>query len=152
MPLPTDAQERKNIPVYSGFIKYFPDAIVEVAKVSKRGNDQHNPGTPLHWDRSKSSDELDALARHLLDGATPGLQIDELIEQAAARTWRSLADLQKLCEQRDSADRLQPARPLLDGLSFNGLTDADLRLRHSREGTPEPRTPRKPTGNLRVPK
>jgi len=103
MPLPTDAQERKNIPVYSGFLKYFPDAIAEVAKVSKRGNDQHNPGQPLHWDRSKSGDELDALARHLIDSTNPDATLDELIEEAAARSWRSMADLQKLCETRDGA-------------------------------------------------
>jgi len=99
--LPTDAQERKNIPVYSGFICYFPDAIAEVAKVSKRGNDQHNPGTPLHWDRSKSGDELDALTRHLLDSTSPSNTLDDKIAEAAARSWRSMADLQKLCEKRD---------------------------------------------------
>jgi hypothetical protein len=25
------------------------------------GNEQHHPGTPLHWDRSKSTDEGDAV-------------------------------------------------------------------------------------------
>ena len=99
--LPTDAKERKAIPIYSGFINYFPDAIVEVTKVSKRGNDQHNPGKPLHWDRSKSGDELDALTRHLIDSTNPNLSLDDEIEEAAARTWRSLADLQKLVEKRD---------------------------------------------------
>lgn len=99
--LPTDAKERKAIPVYSGFICYFPDAIVEVAKVSKRGNDQHNPGAPLHWDRSKSGDELDALSRHLIDSTKTTNTLDDKIEEAAARSWRSMADLQKLCEQRD---------------------------------------------------
>ena len=105
MPLPSDAKERKAIPVYSGFIAYFPDAIAEVAKVSKRGNDQHNPGKPLHWDRSKSGDELDALARHLLDSTNPDAPLDQLIEEAAARSWRSLADLQKLCEKQNSIPR-----------------------------------------------
>jgi hypothetical protein len=100
MPLPTDAKERKDIPIFSGFISYFPDAIIEVTKVSKRGNDQHNPGKPLHWDRSKSRDELDALTRHLVDSTRPGISVDEKIADAAARTWRSLADLQKLCEAR----------------------------------------------------
>ncbi len=80
--LPTDAQERKNIPVYSGFICYFPNAIVEVSKVSFRGNEQHNPGSPLHWDRSKSGDELDALTRHLIGSAFPNT-LDEQIEEAA---------------------------------------------------------------------
>ena len=64
MSLPTDAKARKDIPAASGFVDYFPDAIIEVAILSKIGNDQHNPGKPLHWDRSKSGDESDALFRH----------------------------------------------------------------------------------------
>lgn len=98
--LPTDAQERKNIPVYSGFICYFPDAIAEVAKLSKEGNDQHNPGTDLHWDRDKSGDERDALMRHVLDGVET-ITIHDAILEARAVAWRSMAQLQKLCEERD---------------------------------------------------
>lgn len=108
--LPTDAQERKRIPVYSGFLAYFPDAIIEVTKVSVRGNEQHNPGSPLYWDRSKSGDELDALARHLIGSAYPN-SLDERIDEAAARTWRSLADLQKLCEIRDQNPELPKIAP-----------------------------------------
>ena len=52
--------DRKKIPVYSGVLKYFPDALKEVARCSYQGNQQHNPNTKLHWDRSKSGDELDA--------------------------------------------------------------------------------------------
>ena len=69
--LPTDSQERKRIPIYTGLIKYFPDAIAEVARVSLIGNQQHHPDKPLHWDRSKSTDELDALARHLNENEIP---------------------------------------------------------------------------------
>lgn len=49
----TKAQIRKEHPVFSGVIKYFPDAIMMLANVSWRGNEQHHPGTPLHWDRTK---------------------------------------------------------------------------------------------------
>ena len=86
--LPSDAQERKAIPVYTGFIKYFPDAIVEVSKVSLKGGIQHGQ-TPetLHWDRSKSGDELDAMMRHLID------------EDWAQVAWRALANLQKQIER-----------------------------------------------------
>lgn len=86
---------RKDMPVYSGVLKYFPDAILELSKVSKAGNDQHNPGTPLHWDRSKSTDELDALARHLIDAGT--LDTDG-IKHSAKVAWRALANLQKEIE------------------------------------------------------
>jgi len=106
--LPTDAQERKNIPVYSGFVCYFPHAIAEVAKLSKAGNDQHNPGTPLHWDRSKSGDERDALMRHVLDGAmlqeSWDYPLDEAILEARAVAWRAMAHLEKLCECRDEIE------------------------------------------------
>ena len=86
--LPNDAQERKAIPIYTGFIKYFPDAIVEISKVSLKGGIQHGQ-TPetLHWDRSKSGDELDAMMRHLID------------EDWAQVAWRALANLQKQIER-----------------------------------------------------
>lgn len=87
---------RKDIPVYSGVLMYFPDALMEVAKASKVGNDQHNKGTPLHWDRSKSGDELDALVRHLIDAG----KIDsDGVRHSAKVAWRALANLQKEIEQ-----------------------------------------------------
>ena len=87
---------RKQTPIYSGVLKYFPDAIREVAQCSFVGNEQHNPNTPLHWDRSKSGDELDALTRHLLEAGT----IDsDGIRHSAKVAWRALANLQKEIEQ-----------------------------------------------------
>ena len=61
--LSPDPDERKNTPVFSGFINYFPLAIAAVARLSKRGNDKHNPGQPLHWAREKSTDHADCIAR-----------------------------------------------------------------------------------------
>ena len=91
----TDAQKRKETPVFSGVLNYFPDAIKEVAQCSFVGNEQHNPNTPLHWDRSKSGDEKDALVRHLLDAGT----IDtDGIRHSAKVAWRALANLQKEIE------------------------------------------------------
>ena len=87
--------KRKEIPVYSGVLKYFPDAIKEVARCSYRGNQQHNPNTKLHWDRSKSGDELDALSRHLLDAGTFD---SDGIRHSAIVAWRALANLQKEIE------------------------------------------------------
>ena len=69
MALPTDAKERKDVPVATGFVDYFPDAMVAVAGLSRVGNDQHNPGKPLHWDRSKSGDEQTRLCATLSSGA-----------------------------------------------------------------------------------
>jgi hypothetical protein len=94
--LPTDAAARKDVPIATGFIDYFPDAIAAVAALSKKGNDQHNPGKPLHWDRSKSGDESDALMRHFLERGT----IDtDGVRHSAKVAWRALAMLQKEIEQ-----------------------------------------------------
>jgi hypothetical protein len=90
-----DAAARKNAPLFSGCIDYFPDALLAVAELSKIGNDQHNPGSPLHWDRSKSGDEKDALARHLVDAGT--LDTDG-VRHSAKVAWRALANLQKEIE------------------------------------------------------
>ena len=89
------AEERKTYPVASGVIDYFPLALAEIAHVSYVGNEQHNPGTPTHWDRSKSGDESDALMRHFLARGT--LDTDGL-RHSAKMAWRALALLQKELE------------------------------------------------------
>jgi hypothetical protein len=94
--LPTDAAERKTIPVYSGFICYFPRAIAAVAELSRIGNDQHNPGKPLHWDRSKSGDELDAATRHLIDAGTTDT---DGVRHSTKLAWRAMANLEKELER-----------------------------------------------------
>ena len=91
-----NSKERKETPVYTGVLKYFPDAIMEVARVSLAGNKQHHPDKPLHWDRNKSTDELDALSRHLIDAG----KIDsDGIRHSAIVAWRALANLQKEIEK-----------------------------------------------------
>ena len=85
---------RKLIPIYSGVLQYFPDAIKEVAKTSWEGNNQHNPGQPLHWDRAKSTDQLDALVRHLTDHASGDVFDTDGQRHLAKVAWRALAQLQ----------------------------------------------------------
>lgn len=97
MALPTDAAERKDVPIASGVLDYFPDALIAVARLSQKGNEQHNPGQPLHWDRDKSTDEADALMRHFLDRGT--LDKDGMPHSAKV-AWRALALLQK--EEEDA--------------------------------------------------
>ena len=86
-----DAATRKTYPLYSGLLKYFPDALMEVAHLSKVGNDQHNPGQPLHWNRAKSQDQLDALMRHLKDAGTRDTDGER---HSAKVALRALAELQ----------------------------------------------------------
>ena len=93
--LPTIPTERKSIPIASGVIDYFPLAIIAIAELSKIGNDQHNPGKPLHWDRNKSQDESDALMRHFIERGT--MDTDG-VRHSTKVAWRALALLQKELE------------------------------------------------------
>ena len=89
--LPTDATERKAVPIASGLMDYFPAALAEVSKVSFKGNEQHNPGQPLHWARGKSTDHADTMLRHFLERGT----IDtDGTRHSAKMVWRALALLQ----------------------------------------------------------
>lgn len=93
--LPNDASARKNIPLATGLLDYFPLALCAVAELSRIGNEQHNPGQPLHWNRAKSTDEADALLRHLMERGT----IDtDGVRHSAKVAWRALALLQKELE------------------------------------------------------
>lgn len=95
--LPTDSDERKGIPLATGLLDYFPAALAEVAKLSKVGNDKHNPGEDLHWARGKSMDHADTIARHLLERGT--LDSDGVLHDAKV-AWRALAMLQEELEKR----------------------------------------------------
>lgn len=89
--LTTDAKLRKDTPVTTGVLDYFPLAIIEIARLSKAGNDQHNPGEPLHWAKEKSTDHADCIVRHLLERGT--MDTDGM-RHSAKVAWRALAMLQ----------------------------------------------------------
>ena len=110
-------EERKKVPLFSGCLAYFPDALIAVAQHSKKGNDQHNPDTPLHWDRSKSGNELDSLSRHLIELAKNPADIDA----ATAVAWRALANLQKMIEECSVESRV-------DGPDVSGISSPDALL------------------------
>lgn len=93
--LPDEASERKKFPLASGLFDYFPDALIAVSHVSWNGNNQHNPGQPLHWDRAKSTDEADTMLRHFSQRG----QLDSDGQRHSAKmAWRALAILQKEIE------------------------------------------------------
>lgn len=109
---PKDSAERKACPVATGVIKYFPDALMLVSRLSRIGNDKHSPGEPLHWAKEKSGDEPDALMRHLIDHFTNApidADMEELGELAHLTqvAWRALAMLQRACD----AERAKDAKP-----------------------------------------
>ena len=97
--LPTDAKARKDTPLCTGVLDYFPLALAEVARVSKVGNDQHNPGEPLHWAREKSPDHADCILRHLMERGRVGA---DGVRHSAQLAWRALALLQLELEAAQS--------------------------------------------------
>lgn len=123
MTLPIDSEDRKRIPLYSGCLMYFPDALAEVARQSFESNDKHNPGEAMHHARGKSSDHTDCILRHLSDfgtlsaalnrgeGAARGRVYEQMILEARAAAWRALALLQELVEEA----RGEPMAPAARG-------------------------------------
>lgn len=108
---PEDSAARKEYPVFSGFVQYFPSAIAAIARHSYLGNKKHNPGQPLHHDRAKSDDEADAQLRHIMEGDYIGMG------------WRAMSLLQKHLEANGApiapaarnATPIQPPSPLPSG-------------------------------------
>lgn len=93
--LPSDYKERKGLPIATGVLDYFPLTMAEIAKASLAGNKQHVPGEPLHWDRSKSSDDGDAMIRHYIDR----YEIDsDGVAEVGKMAWRACAVAEKILE------------------------------------------------------
>lgn len=101
-----NSTERKGEPLHSGVLMYFPDALAAVARLSKAGNDKHNPGQPLHWARGKSMDHMDCEARHSLTLEVIDPETGEM--EAVAMVWRGLAQLQLIEEKRLKAAGILP--------------------------------------------
>jgi Domain of unknown function (DUF5664) len=89
--LPVDAKERKQIPLATGVLDYFPKALAEIARVSFAGNEQHNKGQKLHWARGKSVDQADTMIRHFLERGE--IDVDGQ-RHSAKMCWRALAILE----------------------------------------------------------
>ena len=100
-PMEDTAKERKETPIYSGVVKYFPRALEEVARVSHTGNEQHNPGEPMHWAKEKSTDEQDALMRHLTDHAKGEEYDTDGSLHLAKVAWRAMAGLERYLEWKE---------------------------------------------------
>ncbi len=94
--LPDLAEARKTYPIGTGFMDYFPDAVAEASHISYIGNQQHNPGQPLHWARGKSTDHADCIMRHFIGRGT----LDSDGQRHSAKLlWRVAALLQQELEQ-----------------------------------------------------
>jgi len=93
------AQDRKTYPIREGLFGYFFNALARVARVSFIGNQQHNPGQPLHWARGKSTDQMDCMLRHA--GEFDENDFSDASEDAgAAMCWRALAVFEIYLERK----------------------------------------------------
>ena len=115
----TDSALRKQMPVYRGFLAYFPDAAHLVSMLSARANQKHAPGQPIQWVKGLSADHEDCLARHLVDigKMDPEMGLDYRVHVA----WRGMAQLQAFIDEHGIEDLFdpnwtyQPAVPVTDG-------------------------------------
>jgi hypothetical protein len=113
--LPTDSEERKQVPMLRGCLRYFPAALAGVARISEAGNRKHNPGEEMHHARGKSSDHGDCIVRHLMDVQDLEARVlrdahvagdawrREILSEVSQLVWRALALSQELHERFDGA-------------------------------------------------
>lgn len=148
MTLPTDSAERKDYPLMSGCLNYFPAALAGVALISKKGNDKHNPGQALHHARNKSMDHGDCILRHLVDtqdllaafersGEVPNTHA-RILEEVSCLAWRALALSQELHEKfgaplapgavQEQASKVAPQ--VVEQLEFDWSTAIDYATSH----------------------
>jgi hypothetical protein len=99
--LPTDSALRKDTPICTGVLDYFPRALAYIARISVLGNDKHNPGEPLHWAEGKSMDHPDCIARHLIERGT--FDPDDGALHEGKLGWRALANLETSLKAREAA-------------------------------------------------
>jgi hypothetical protein len=104
--LPTDDKARKALPLFTYITEYFPDSLIEECRVAVIGNDQHNPGEPLHWAREKSTDQLNTAFRHMLDHKSGVVRDKDGAYHLAKAIWRLKAELQLQIERDRAAAAL----------------------------------------------
>jgi hypothetical protein len=105
--LPTEDKARKRLQIWTWLMEYFPDAILALVEVSIRGNEQHNPGEPLHWARGKSMDQMNTAFRHQWDYGRGVKKDTDGQYHLGKAAWRLLAQLQLDIEEerRQNGDK-----------------------------------------------
>lgn len=101
--LPDGYDARKELKLYDFMFGYFPLAWLEVVRVAVAGNNQHNPGEPMHWARGKSVDQLNTAFRHLFDHGCGEIKDGDGCYHLAKSVWRLMAELQLILEKEHDA-------------------------------------------------
>ena len=146
--LPSNDADRKALPIFDGVVMYFPDAVSAIAEVSRIGNDQHNPGEPLHWARGKSMDQYNTALRHLVDHRRGKRYDTDGARHLAKAAWRVLAALQLDIE----AEHVEHTGRTSEGQGTQGAEGSVGVLAHAgteRDGEARARLPRVRKGVLR---
>lgn len=102
--IPTEDADRKRLQLWTYLIEYFPDSFLAEVEVAMRGNEQHNPGQPLHWARSKSRDQYNTAFRHLFEHGRGVRKDTDGQYHLAKAIWRLKAALQLLIEEERRAN------------------------------------------------
>jgi hypothetical protein len=97
--------------------------MIEVAKLSYVGNQQHNPGEPLHWAREKSTDQEDTLLRHLMEKGTVDT---DGIRHIIKACWRCLASAELELEAARKEQQTSQISPTADKVTFRPRTAEDI--------------------------
>jgi hypothetical protein len=124
--LPTEDKARKEIPIWSFLMGYFPDALLAVVGVCVAGNRQHNPElapSDIQWSRGKSADQMNTAMRHQWDyGRGVKKDIDGQWHLAKA-IWRLSAQLQLdiEAEQKTVQTANSPVNSAIQFVQENGL-------------------------------
>lgn len=104
--------------MYTGFVKYFPDAMAACAQLSFLANRQHNGDGEMRWAKDKSKDELDALMRHMIDDLGMTKRDAEGVMHAVKIAWRGMANLQRLADSGINIFAVEPdIEPGFDNMS-----------------------------------
>lgn len=98
--LPTDSKLRKEMPIFSGVLNYFPRTAAYVARISVLGNEKHNPGEPLHWAEGKSMDHPDCIVRHVIEANE--FDPDDGALHAGKLAWRAWANCETILKDREA--------------------------------------------------
>lgn len=108
---------------------YFPAALIELAKVCRAGNKQHNGDAPfLYWNRSRSSEHFEKGIGHW---SKRGRLDTDNTRHVSKASWRALADCQIECE-RDGAP-ICPAALRAPVIGYNEVVAHDRAFAYLRD-------------------